>query len=159
MSFAAELSLQGAESQSGYPLLVLKLVQDSGVDANIRFAAVLLFKNYVKKNWPKVLSPEACQAIFDDLCVRQQEEGEAIRVSEADRTAIKQDIVNLMINVPEKLQVQLSDAVYIIADNDFPHAWGNLIQVPHTNHPWSSRITKLNCFRNLLANSARPITT
>ena len=38
-------------------------------------------------------------------------------------------IVDLMISVPEKLQIQLSDAVAIMANEDFPHAWKTLIAV------------------------------
>jgi len=34
-----------------------------------------------------------------------------------------------MINVPVKLQRQLNEAILIIADNDFPQKWPNLIQV------------------------------
>ena len=33
-----------------------------------------------------------------------------------------------MISVPHALQLQLSEAVTIIADNDFPHQWNNLLQ-------------------------------
>ena len=42
---------------------------------------------------------------------------------------IKSVIVTLMITVPPALQLQLSEAVTLIADNDFPDKWTSLIQV------------------------------
>lgn len=48
---------------------------------------------------------------------------------ENDRGRIKEGIINLMINVPVKIQRQLNEAILIIADNDFPQKWPTLIQV------------------------------
>jgi len=56
-------------------------------------------------------------------------EGEPDYLPENDRIRIKEGIINLMINVPVKLQRQLNEAILIIADNDFPQKWPNLIQV------------------------------
>jgi hypothetical protein len=42
---------------------------------------------------------------------------------------IKNGLVSLMISVPYSLQLQLSEAVTLIADNDFPAGWPTLIQV------------------------------
>ena len=56
-------------------------------------------------------------------------EGEQDKISQSDRLAIKSKIVPLMISLPTSLQVQLSEAVTIIADNDFPLQWENLIPV------------------------------
>ncbi len=44
---------------------------------------------------------------------------------------IKNVIVTLMITVPTALQLQLSEAVTLIADNDFPDQWASLIQVSY----------------------------
>lgn len=63
-----------------------------------------------------------------------QEEGEQDFISTADREAIKQVIVTLMISVPTALQLQLSEAVTLIANNDFPGKWTNLLQVSAINH-------------------------
>lgn len=38
-----------------------------------------------------------------------------------------------MINVPSALQLQLSEAVTLIADNDFPDQWQSLIQVHYVD--------------------------
>ena len=42
---------------------------------------------------------------------------------------IKAEIVQLLINVPEKIQLQISDALAIMADEDFPEKWDNLLEV------------------------------
>lgn len=49
--------------------------------------------------------------------------------ADVDRAAVKSMVVTLMINMPERLQLQLSEAVAIMAANDFPHNWQSLISV------------------------------
>ncbi|RUP48679.1 Cse1-domain-containing protein [Jimgerdemannia flammicorona] len=108
----AEQFLVSVEGQINYPLLVLKLVTDEKTEPTLRFAAALLFKNYVKRNW----------ALSED------EEPVQDKISPQDRDAIKAQLVDLMIAVPEKIQLQLSEALTIIADHDFPRKWENLLR-------------------------------
>jgi exportin-2 (importin alpha re-exporter) len=49
--------------------------------------------------------------------------------ADVDRATVKSMVVPLMISVPEKLQLQLSEAVAIMAANDFPQNWDTLISV------------------------------
>ncbi|CAO3609832.1 unnamed protein product [Mucor hiemalis] len=72
-------------------------------------ASAVYFKNYVKRHW-----------------VRDNEEV-ADKIAEQDRKEIKNQIVQLMITVPEKLQLQISDALALIAASDFPEKWENLL--------------------------------
>jgi exportin-2 (importin alpha re-exporter) len=102
-------------------LVVLKLVESNAVDPNVRFAAVLLFKNFIKRQWPQV---RLCDRV--SLFVQV---GDADTIAVGDRMALKAQIVGLMIAVPEKLQLQLSDAVSIMAAHDFPQLWDTLIAV------------------------------
>ncbi|KAJ1954573.1 importin-alpha export receptor, partial [Linderina pennispora] len=88
---------------------LLQLVSDAGTDASVRVAAALYFKNFVKRRWP------------------QDEDTEDLLALE-DRQAVKKEIVGLMISVPKKLQLQIGEAVSVIADNDFPEQWPDLIQ-------------------------------
>ena len=44
-------------------------------------------------------------------------------------TAIKREIIGLMISVPTNLQVQLGEAVSIIAESDFFERWDTLVAV------------------------------
>ncbi|KAI8889248.1 Cse1-domain-containing protein [Backusella circina FSU 941] len=105
----AEYNLSQAEVQQGFPILLLKLISDDGADATLRFIGAVYFKNYVKRHW-----------------VRDNEE-EADKIAAQDRLEIKKQIVTLMINVPEKLQLQISDALSIIAASDFPEEWETLL--------------------------------
>lgn len=50
----AEQFLQSAEKNAGFPLLALTLIVKEDADPNIRFAAALLLKNFVKRHWSVV---------------------------------------------------------------------------------------------------------
>ncbi|KAJ1977879.1 importin-alpha export receptor, partial [Dimargaris verticillata] len=102
----AEQQLQSFERTPHFTLSLLTLVDTSSVDQHVRFAASVLFKNLVKKYW---------------------DEGDTAVLPENDRTTIKQRIVKLMISLPTKLQLQVSDALSIIADADFPDKWPYLL--------------------------------
>ena len=58
-----------------------------------------------------------------------QVEGETSKISENDRTLIKNHIVELMLKSPETIQKQLSDAISIIGREDFPEKWKDLLGV------------------------------
>lgn len=51
----AEKFLEGVEVNQNYPMLLLKLVDNTQVDMTIRVAGAVAFKNYIKRNW-KVVS-------------------------------------------------------------------------------------------------------
>ncbi|KAH8547636.1 putative importin-alpha export receptor [Umbelopsis sp. PMI_123] len=104
----AEQSLAQVEVQRNFPLLVIKLISDQSADQTLRFAASVFFKNYVKRHW-----------VPDDE--------NANKIAPEDRAAIKSQIVDLMISVPERLQFQVSEALSIIATSDFPEEWQELL--------------------------------
>ncbi|KAI9492719.1 armadillo-type protein, partial [Zychaea mexicana] len=89
-----------------FPLLLLKLISDNGADMTLRFAGSLYFKNYIKRHW---------------------DNENADKIAPQDRQTIKAQIVDLLISVPEKIQLQISDALAIMADEDFPDKWDNLL--------------------------------
>ncbi|CAG0882648.1 unnamed protein product [Darwinula stevensoni] len=104
----AEHFLQSVEVNKNYPILLLKMLNWDQVDQNVRVAAAVMFKNCIKRNWQ-------CGEEDDD------------RIHPEDRLAIKQLIVDLMLNSPEAIQRQLSDAISTISTHDFPKKWPNLI--------------------------------
>ncbi|ORX43587.1 Cse1-domain-containing protein [Piromyces finnis] len=104
-----EKNLLAMEKCQNFSLCVLEIIADESIPEPTRFSAAIYFKNYMKKRWPQI-------------------EGEADYLPENDRIRIKEGIISLMINVPVKLQRQLNEAILIIADNDFPQKWPNLIQ-------------------------------
>ncbi|ORY85547.1 importin-alpha re-exporter [Protomyces lactucae-debilis] len=103
----AEERLRQAETQSGFASVLLEIVASTSIDLPTRQAASLFFKNYVKRNWE------------DD------EEGQKIALS--DRQLVKDNIVSFMTRMPPTLQVQVGEAVTLIADTDFPAKWDYLI--------------------------------
>uniref|UniRef100_A0A671NVY1 Exportin-2 n=1 Tax=Sinocyclocheilus anshuiensis TaxID=1608454 RepID=A0A671NVY1_9TELE len=103
----AEKFLESVEGNQNYPILLLTVLEKSQ-DEVIRVCAAVTFKNYIKRNWRIV-------------------EDEPNKISDPDRTAIKANIVNLMLTSPEQIQKQLSDAISIIGREDFPQKWPDLL--------------------------------
>uniref|UniRef100_A0A8D3DNW8 Exportin-2 n=1 Tax=Scophthalmus maximus TaxID=52904 RepID=A0A8D3DNW8_SCOMX len=103
----AEKFLESVEGNQNYPLLLLTLLEKSQ-DNVIRVCAAVTFKNYIKRNWRIV-------------------EDEPNKISDTDRTAVKANIINLMLSSPEQIQKQLSDAISIIGREDFPQKWPDLL--------------------------------
>ncbi|KAJ1668693.1 importin-alpha export receptor [Coemansia sp. RSA 1813] len=104
----AESFLKAIEQTPHFVVPLLQLVNNDATDGNIRFAAALYFKNFVKRCWPQ------------DECTEDL-------LSADDRRTVKEEIVSLMLTTPKKLQLQIGEAVSIIADNDFPEQWPDLI--------------------------------
>ncbi|KAJ2785708.1 importin-alpha export receptor [Coemansia javaensis] len=106
----AEKYLGSIEQTPGFVVPLLQLVSNEAGDATVRFAAALYFKNFVRRRWAA------------------GEDGEAEdTVGEADRRAVRGELVGLMITAPKRLQLQLGEAVSIIAESDFPDRWPELI--------------------------------
>ncbi|KAI8432628.1 hypothetical protein MSG28_013614 [Choristoneura fumiferana] len=104
----AEKFLESVEVNQNYAILLLHLIDKDTVDSNIRVAAAIAFKNYIKRNWPV-------------------DEDGVDRVHSSDRATIKTLIVSLMLKAPSSIQRQFSDAVSIIGKCDFPEKWPGLI--------------------------------
>lgn len=60
-----------------------------------------------------------------------------------------------MISLPEKLQLQISDALAVMAAEDFPDNWDNLIQVcalPSVDYTgWKTRADAAFCIKELIS--------
>ncbi len=54
-------------------------------------------------------------------------------------SAIKQELIGLMISVPSNIQYQLGDAIGVIANSDFWEKWDTLVDVCTTAVKTSSR--------------------
>lgn len=108
---AAEQKLRQVESGSGFALALLRLVASDRFDRQTKLAGALFFKNFVRRNWTN-------------------EEGD-YKLEISDVTALKEEIVGLLITVPPPLQVQLGEAVSIMAESDFPARWDSLVDVNH----------------------------
>ncbi|KAL7424789.1 importin-alpha export receptor [Cryptotrichosporon argae] len=106
---SAEDSLRQAEAQQGFLLLVLELVKADAADMIVRQAGGVYFKNAVKRLW----------AGEDE-----------VQLADADKEAVKSQIVAVMIalGTPKtaRLQSQVGEALSTIATLDFPERWENL---------------------------------
>lgn len=110
----AEKILLAAETSTPHlGLYLLQIAELDGAALNVRVGAAINFKNYVKRNWR--LPVEA---------------GAADRVTPPeDRVTIRTRIVDQMLRAPELIQNQLSDAVSIIGQEDFPERWPDLLSL------------------------------
>lgn len=103
----AEAQLKSIELQPHFAINLLHVVASTNLDASVRLASALFLKNLVRRKWVN-------------------EDGDYLLHSD-DVQYIKSEILNVMIKMPNNLQVQLGETISIIAELDFPHRWENLI--------------------------------
>ena len=103
----AELQIRAEEKKPGFALLLLQITNSPNFSYNTRLASALFFKNFIKRNWTDV-------------------EGN-YKLSLQDVTAIKSELIGLMISVPSGIQTQLGEAISAIADSDFWERWDTLV--------------------------------
>ncbi|GJV23332.1 exportin-2 [Tanacetum coccineum] len=109
---SAEKKLSDAADSPNFTLAVLRLVAEPSVDEQIRLSAAVNFKNHLKTRW----GPSAAAPIPD-----------------AEKEQIKQLIVWLMLSAGTKIQAQLSEALAVIGNHDFPKLWPALLPELKTN--------------------------
>ncbi|KAG7194699.1 importin-alpha export receptor [Scheffersomyces spartinae] len=103
----AEGLLRSIETQPGFPTNLLHVIALTSINDSIRLAGALFFKNLIKRKW-------------------MDEDGNYL-LSQDDICQIKLEILDVMIKLPHLLQVQIGEAISLIAESDFPHNWPNLI--------------------------------
>jgi exportin-2 (importin alpha re-exporter) len=116
---AEQFLTQGATSP-GFSILLLKLLaapeqQPGGpLDARVRQAAAVAFKNLVKAHWvqkePDVVGAPAPYA-----------------VPEPEKAQVRALLVGLMLSAPRLVRAQLSEALAIVSAADFPARWPQLL--------------------------------
>src|SRR5271170_6462398 len=95
------------EKQPGFSLTLLQITASNTFSYNTRLASALFFKNFIKRKWTDV-------------------EGN-YKLPPNEVTAIKSEIIGLMISTPPGIQAQLGEAVSVIADSDFYARWDTLV--------------------------------
>ncbi|KAL2612267.1 hypothetical protein R1flu_023959 [Riccia fluitans] len=106
----AENFLKQSSEQPGYGIAILRLLSEASVDDQVRQSAAVNFKNHVKYRW----------SVSDEAPI-------AGGIQDAEKEQIKALIVGLMLNTPPKIQAQLSEALTIISNHDFPGKWALLL--------------------------------
>lgn len=103
----AEQQLRSQEETAGFPLVLLNIVAATNLSVSTRLASALYFKNLIKRKWV-------------------DENGTHLL---PDAAVIKSQIIDIMISLPNNLQIQIGESISIIADSDFPHQWTDLIDI------------------------------
>jgi len=98
---AAEAQLASAKVQQGYALLLLRVVVAEEAPPDVRLQGAIQFKNLVNQHW-------------------QASEIHDYHLGDADKAAVKSEIVAGSMTVTEKLQPFLSEALSTICKADFP---------------------------------------
>ena len=106
-SLKAEASLKQEEAKPGFSLALLQIVAADSFPIQTRLASALFFKNFIRRNWI-------------------DEDGNH-RLPENEISAIKGELIGLMVKVPSTIQAQLGDAISVIADSDFWQQWDTLV--------------------------------
>jgi exportin-2 (importin alpha re-exporter) len=104
--------LADSTRQQGFLLQLLQLIDNGSANIAVRQAAAVFYKNTVKTAWDESKEPE---------------ERKNIVISQQDRTMIKTNLVELMCTVPPQIQAQISEAISIIAEVDYPDKWDGLL--------------------------------
>ena len=110
----AEEYLRNSGTQPGFGLAVLQLASTAGVEEHVRQAAAVAFKNHVKFQWAPPLGDRMGAALPPSI-------------PDAEKEQIKGLFVGLMLSMPPKIRAQLSEALCIIANSDFPEKWQSLL--------------------------------
>lgn len=111
---AAEETLLNLETSSRiYGLATLYLTRREELGKEIHVAAAIAFKNYIRRNW--------------HIDPTDENSDQVDRIEPQQRDLIKQHITKFMLESPEHIQRQLSEAITIIGQNDFPDRWPTLI--------------------------------
>ncbi|XP_047960190.1 exportin-2-like [Salvia hispanica] len=106
----AEAALAEAADRANYGLAVLRLVAEPAVDEQIRQSAAVNFKNHLKARW-----------------AQNPDDPDRVVVPDTEKDQIKGLIVRLMVTATPKIQAQLSEALTVIGNHDFPKQWRALL--------------------------------
>lgn len=110
----AEAFLKSSSTQSGFTIMLLRLLASEAAEAQVRQSAAVTFKNIVKNNWVEK-EPDVVGAP-PPYCVAPEEKAQ-----------VRGLVVNLMLSAPKLVQAQLSEALSIISAADFPDKWPELL--------------------------------
>ncbi|KDN43192.1 putative CSE1-nuclear envelope protein that mediates the nuclear export of importin alpha [Tilletiaria anomala UBC 951] len=121
---AAEAQITAAQSQPGFPQLLLSLIEhnsSSSIPLPTRLAAAINLKNLCKNGWADSDDHEGVIAEADKQTVRLQVLPLLFRLASSQAQAQTQGSL-------VGLRTQLREAVAHIAEHDFPQRWPSLIE-------------------------------
>jgi len=121
----AEAKLKEVHKIIGFCPGVLQVVMTNTVDAAVRQAGVIYFKNLVSQSWIAKDPPETNAvavatggAVNTDL---------SFTIHEQDKALVRDNIVQAVVQAPEVIRIQLSVCISMIIKRDFPHKWPQVV--------------------------------
>ncbi|KAI5951635.1 CSE1 [Candida jiufengensis] len=105
----AEKELRSIENDPGFSINLLHIIASTNLSLPIRLAGALYFKNLIRRKW-------------------LNEDGNYLLPIQ-DVEKIKYEIIDVMIKLPNQLQIQIGESITLIAESDFPQNWPNLIEI------------------------------
>ncbi|CAL9113869.1 unnamed protein product [Musa textilis] len=106
---AAEESLNQFQYTPKHLVRLLQIIVDGTYDMGVRQVASIHFKNFVAKHW----SPH--------------DPGEPQKVSEIDKSMVRENILGFIVQVPPLLRAQLGECIKTIVHVDYPEKWPSLL--------------------------------
>eukprot|EP00210_Caulerpa_lentillifera_P007259 g6945.t1 len=98
-----------AASRPDFVSCVLQVVASAVFPLEIRLAAAVNFKNCIKSNWDP-----------DDPNV-------GVAISDQEKASIRVLVIEAMVGTPGEVRMQISEALNLISQKDFPQRWPELI--------------------------------
>mmetsp|Transcript_36591 Transcript_36591/g.59153 ORF Transcript_36591/g.59153 Transcript_36591/m.59153 type:complete len:1025 (+) Transcript_36591:45-3119(+) len=127
---AAEELLRQLEGSPGYIQCVLGVITTENVDATVRQAGSIYFKNFIFRDWvPK-------------------ENNQRNKFSDEEKAIVRDNIVEALIFAHPQTRMHIAQALRNIAQHDFPEQWPNLLQQIFNN---LSSNTPVRLYGSLLA--------
>lgn len=107
---AAEAALKQHEAVPGLVVALLRVCMRPDADMGVRQVAAIQFKNTVKRRWGS-----------------EEDAADAPALAEADRAAVRANLLEALMAAPHAVQVQLGDAFKAVAYADYPERWPALL--------------------------------
>ena len=123
---AAEAALKQHEAVPGLIVALLRvaMLERPGMDMGVRQVAAIQFKNTVKRRWG---AEESASAATTATTATDSNTPNTSPLAEADRVAVRENLLEALMAAPHAVQVQLGDAFKAIAYADYPERWPSLL--------------------------------
>ncbi|KAI6191273.1 D-Importin 7/RanBP7 [Aphelenchoides bicaudatus] len=99
--------LNNCSAMIGFSTILMDILREEHQEMAVRQAAVIFFKNLVNRAWN-----------VDEL-----DKDKITQISEQDKVAVRSVIVDLIVEAPDSIRVQLCVSIQAMLRHDFPDKW------------------------------------
>lgn len=126
---AAEAALKQHEAVPGLIVALLRvaMLERPGMDMGVRQVAAIQFKNTVKRRWGAGEESGGASTATATATTTTDAAPNTSPLAEADRVAVRENLLEALMAAPHAVQVQLGDAFKAIAYADYPERWPSLL--------------------------------